>query len=331
MTTFQQLLKIKDLNQLNESRKQTIKEITEFTRRDLIIYAVDFRKRHPLVPNSIDFTDKTPFSDLIENLDDKNVDVVIHSPGGSAEAVKALVGMLRDKFEHIRFFIPNLAKSAATMMVLSGDEIFMDDRSELGPIDPQILIGNNYVPAQAVLDAFEKAKETILKSGPEVISVYLPLLDKYDLHILQICENALNLSKKLVKTWLSEYMFKDKSEKEREELSSKIADDLANHRKYLSHANPIRIKEAQGLGLKITDLRNEPALRDKIWQLYCIIELLFDRSPFVKLYENNKGTLVLKQLPRVKFVGVPRQPQAPPNNHLSRLNHHNNLLNNFRT
>ena len=90
------------------------------------------------------------FSDLINGFNSKKVDVFIHSPRGSAEATKSLVSLLRENFNHIRFIVPNMAKSAATMMVLSGNEILMDDRSELGPIDPQIQINGIFVPAQTI-------------------------------------------------------------------------------------------------------------------------------------------------------------------------------------
>ncbi|MQY59252.1 MAG: hypothetical protein GH144_06555 [Clostridia bacterium] len=40
----------------------------------------------------------------------------------------------------MRFLIPHTAYNAATMLALSGDEILMDDRSTLGPIDPQIMM-----------------------------------------------------------------------------------------------------------------------------------------------------------------------------------------------
>lgn len=84
----------------------------------------------------------------------------------------------------------------------------MDDRSELGPIDPQIQINGNFVPAQTLIDGFEEAKKAILETGPDILPAYLPLLNKYDLHILQICENAKKLSEELVKDWLTKYMFK---------------------------------------------------------------------------------------------------------------------------
>lgn len=141
MPTFQQLLKeVGDHKKHQQLIKDFAKKIARITGRELIVYAADFNKNHPLVPHSIHFSDKTCFSDLMENISSDEVDIFIQSPGGSAEVTKAIVGQIRDKFKHVRFIIPNMAKSAATMMVLSGDELLMDDRSELGPIDPQIQI-----------------------------------------------------------------------------------------------------------------------------------------------------------------------------------------------
>lgn len=314
MQIFQQLLN--ELNKLspddqvnfiNDFRKEKIKEITEITGRDLIVYVADFKKSAPQfgITNSITWEDKTLFSDLIDGFDKKEIDIFIHSPGGSAEATESLVSLLRENFDNIRFIVPNMAKSAATMMVLSGDEILMDDRSELGPIDPQIQINGNFVPAQTIIDGFEEAKEIIKDSGPEILPAYMPLLSKYDLHILQICNNAKKLSEELATEWLEKFMFRN--EKEAREKASKIAKKLSDHKEYLSHGRPIKIKDAINLGLKIKDLRIENGLRDKTWALYCVIELLLDRSPIVKLCENNKGVFLLKQLP---IQTPPQQPTS---------------------
>ncbi|MBM2821076.1 MAG: hypothetical protein HW405_836, partial [Candidatus Berkelbacteria bacterium] len=204
-------------------------------------------------------------------------------------------------FDDIRFIVPNMAKSAATMMVLSGDQILMDDKSELCPIDPQIQINGNFVPAQTVIDGFEEAKAIIKEGGPEILPAYLPLLSKYDLHILQICENARKLSENLVCNWLKQYMFKkDKNKKQKAE---KIAKKLSSHKEYLSHGRPVKISDVKDMGLNVFDLRENKELRDKIWELYCVIEILLDRSPIIKLYENNKGTFLIKQIP----LQIPKQ------------------------
>lgn len=54
------------------------------------------------------------------------------------------------------------------------------------------------VPTQAILDGFRKAKEEVRKD-PDALGVYLPLLNKLDLHLFEICKNADKLAKSLVR------------------------------------------------------------------------------------------------------------------------------------
>jgi len=291
MSTFQHLIdNINNPKQHAEARVEIIKKIENFTGYPLIVYAANTRRSSFNVPNAIDDSDITGFSDLIEGIESDVVNVFIHSTGGSAEATERIVNLLRENFKRINFLIPNAAYSAATMLALSGNEVWMDDRSTLGPIDPQIIIttplGVISVPTQAILDAFSKVRD-ILKKEPEALAVYLPMLQKYDLHIFEICENAQKLSSSLVQTWLENYMFN--SMPDRKERAEFIVNKFSNHRENLSHARTIGIRKAQEWGLIIKDLREVPMLRRDLWKLYCLIELYFDRTPAIKLFENSKG------------------------------------------
>jgi ClpP class serine protease len=135
--------------------------------------------RQPNIPNSIDSSDITPFSDLTCTIKGKSVDVLLHSPGGLAEAAERIVHLLRARFTSVRFIIPHSAFSAATMLATSGDALVLDDTSALGPIDPQIVwrdpqTGQTVaVPTQAIMDGFNNAKKAI-KTAPDSLGVYLP-------------------------------------------------------------------------------------------------------------------------------------------------------------
>lgn len=321
MSTFQELVEgIKDPKQHHDLRISLIKEIEKITKRKLIVYAADFNKSHPAVPNSINQLDLTSFSDLIEKIDDDKIDILIHSPGGSAEATEQLVLMLRENFKDIRFIIPRMAKSAATMLALSGNKILMDDRSELGPTDPQVMIpvpgGIMFVPAKSILNGFNKAKSIIESEGTDSLPAYLPMLNKYDLALLEICETSLKLAEELVREWLKKYMFEDK--KEKEELAKEISGHFLEHDDHKSHARPITISKAKEWNLDVEDMRENKDLRDKVWKLYCAIELFFDRSAAVKLYENAYGTSLMKNFPQPQVIlqgpppNIPKQPQEKP-------------------
>lgn len=314
MSTFQKLIDgIKDGEHHKVLRIECIKAIEKITKRPLIVYAANTRRGGFNVPNAIDDSDITGFSDLIEDINNKKIDIFLHSPGGSAESTERIVNLLRSNFSHIRFLIPNTAYSAATMLVLCGDEILIDERSTLGPIDPQIMIntrqGVTSIPVQDILDGFTRIRK-ILKDDPESLGAYLPMLEKYDLHIFETCENAKELACSLAQEWLEKYMLKNQPDKK--EKAENIANRLAAHDEYLSHGRTININKCNELNLVVKDLRDIPDLRDHLWKLYCLIELLFDRTPIVKLFENSYGVSWSRQYQEqlIKIPIIP--PQQPP-------------------
>ena len=67
-----------------------------------------------------------------------DLDVVIDSEGGNIDAACLIVKILRSHSKRIHACVPRCAKSAATLLCLSADTIWMDESGELGPLDPQI-------------------------------------------------------------------------------------------------------------------------------------------------------------------------------------------------
>src|SRR5581483_808407 len=126
-------------------RRAKIDAVHKATGRHLVVYAAGFTNplKAQIAGNfmSIALQDKDGFDEVTRNLPrGSELDVLLHSPGGSAEATESIVALLRSRFSHIRFIIPSVAKSAATIMAMSGDELLMDERSELGPTDPQMIL-----------------------------------------------------------------------------------------------------------------------------------------------------------------------------------------------
>jgi DNA-directed RNA polymerase subunit F len=189
----------------------------------------------------------------------------------------------------------------------------MNEKSALGPIDPQVFdpFTGRFVPAQSILDGFEKARKVLEKEGPKAMPVYLPLLSKYDFTIFEICENAITFSKKIASKFLKEYMKVDQAK------AKEIADFLCSHKKHLTHRRAIDISTAKKIGLKVIDLRENEKLNSAIWNLYCAIDLFFDRSNAVKLYENSQGISWSKnftiQQPRPIQIELPL-PSIPQSN-----------------
>jgi len=296
---------------------EVIKEIEGITKRRLLVYVANFN--HPASP--ITFEDKTGFSDLIEDIDEQEVDILVNSPGGFAEVTEALVTMLRSKFSHIRFAIPNMAKSAATLLCLSGNQLLMDHRSELGPTDPQISYPTNEgikrEAAEDIIEGVNEVKRVLKEEGPEVIAAYVPLLSKYTMGLLRGCENAKNLSETLSKDWLKLYMFADKPSSRN---PHKIKSFFASRSKTLSHTRAIGIEKCLKLKLNVIDLRKDEnkQLGSKLWELWCLYELNFERAPEIyKIYQNSSGLMLTKSAGRRALV-VPPVKVVPKRNRQAR-------------
>ena len=83
-----------------------------------------------------------PFRDFIETLREvecprSRLVLFLNTPGGSAETVEKMVEIIRFHYADVSFVIPDYAMSAGTILCMSGDRIYMDYSSSLGPIDPQ--------------------------------------------------------------------------------------------------------------------------------------------------------------------------------------------------
>ena len=83
----------------------------------------------------------------------------LNTPGGSAETVEKIVEVIRFHIEEVFFVVPDMAMSAGTILCMSGNKIFIDYSSSLGPIDPQVFNGQQWVPALGYLDKVDQLLE----------------------------------------------------------------------------------------------------------------------------------------------------------------------------
>ena len=160
------------------------------------------------------------------------MDLIVHSPGGSAEATASIVRYLRKQFSEVRVIVPHAAMSAATMLALSADVIVMGKQSQLGPIDPQLVTPQGPIPARAILDQFERAKKECSEDS-SVLGAWIPMLQQYGPALLEQCQNADSLAKRLVKEWLRTYMFAGDKYAARKAL--KVAKFFGDHHIHQSH------------------------------------------------------------------------------------------------
>ena len=246
------------------------------------------------------------------NLQERELDFIIHSPGGSAEAAESLVEYLRQRFDHIRVIVPIAAMSAATMMALSADEVVMGQHSQLGPIDPQFIIstpeGARTAPARAILKQFELAKREC--QNPENLAAWMPILRTYAPGLLTQCEASQEVATNMVAGWLERYMLAGQTEAK--EKSQEIANWFANFEMFGSHGRRVGREQAREIGVRVVELEGNHALQDAVLSAHHATMHTFAGTPAQKIIENHHGRAWVR-LGGAMPIPAEVVPTAPPN------------------
>src|SRR5687767_13164201 len=116
----------------------------------------------------------------------------------------------------------------------------MSDTSELGPIDPQIILadgkGNIRHSVQSYLDAYETHAEALRRDPADAVARVM--LDKLDPATVKLFEAVRDRAKKFAETQLKRGMFRSGTGN-----FTKIAADLMDTRRWLSHGQMIGFQD----------------------------------------------------------------------------------------
>lgn len=289
---------------IDKVRRKYLRELADYVKKPIILYATRWMDYPVINPLDVQITwaDKQAFMETVYGIRDKELVLILHSPGGQIEATQAIVEYLRKKFDKITAIVPDAAMSAATLFALASDEIIMGKHSNLGPIDPQFVVTMPYgqvsISAQSLLEEFERAKEEV-KLNKDNLLVWAPKIQQYPPGILEEARNAMELTKRLGKEWLTNYMLR--GDKDAETKAERVVNFLSDHRELKSHAAPIGRDKLRELGLKIVDLEDDQKLQDLVLSVYHAARIAFQLTAAHKIVENSNGRA---------FVRVVLPPQA---------------------
>lgn len=246
------------------------------------------------------------FRDFIEEVKSQYdsadaIAIVLRTAGGSAEATERMVTALRHNYSNVFFVVPDIALSAGTIFCMSGDRIYMDYASSLGPIDPQVPTPDtgHYVPALGYLDKVMEITQKGQLAPADVV-----LLKTLDLAKLALFEQARDLSIDLLKEWLVKYKFKDwtehqttnpgtpVTEEEKADRAEEIARDLNNHKRWRSHGRSLNIPKLKDLRIRINDYSDNAKLTSAIRGYNDPLTGYIDRAGTQFLLHNRKTELL---------------------------------------
>ena len=307
-----------NLDYIGELRR-SIAEVEATRKRYILCYVANVVRTG--IKNAIDNSDDLPFNEMVNSVPEniKEVDVVLVTPGGLANQVNNFVNALRPRFEKVNFILLNMAMSAGTIFIMSGDEIIMSKQSMFGPIDPQIQNREGiFVPAQSILLALED----IQKRGEEKIRQNMQpdwsdvqLLRNVDLRDIGMAQSASKYSTDMVKGYLIKYKFKswqkhssndvDVTEEDKKKRADEIASLLCDHSEWKSHGHAINRDVAWNkCRLKITHSESIEGLDRAMRRMWALFYWLFENTPMVKAFLSQNYCII-----RNAVVNVPMQMQ----------------------
>jgi hypothetical protein len=230
------------------------------------------------------------------------IDVWLESPGGDAHVAYKLALMLRAAAAKIRVVVPDYAKSAATLLAVAGDEIYMAPGAELGPLDGQMpdegsLAGSISALniAKAADDVAKDAVDLAIRGGVKLIDVTglkrektleamlgfasnfsEPLVRQLDPRLIHDAKETLRITKLYAERLLAKT------------LPPRKAADVARQlvEQYPSHAFVISYDEALDLGLPVRPI-GEYDLREPMQALHRAAE---DGNALIKLISAKQFT-----------------------------------------
>ena len=305
---------------LDGIRLKYIQTLQKLNNRAVIVYASGWLNgRGEELDFSVQGADIHAFMETCHDVAEQELDLIIHSPGGSPQAAEQIINYLRTQFKYIRAIVPIQAKSAATMIALGCDEIVMGHHSELGPIDPQIPIpvpgGFRFAPAHAILRDFKRAKDEIAENV-SVLAAWTPILHAYAGGLLEFCTQQIKLSQEIVAGWLKHYMLMHPDcgvqESERDATAVSISRYFGSDESYdrfRTHSRPVRIEELQSIkGLRVRALEDDDALQDAVLSIYHALDITFGGAA-IKIVENHLGARYVRLQQQIL---IPKQPPQIP-------------------
>lgn len=284
------------MNELNS----LVGQYNSLTGRYLYLYVAAMAKHVPGL--SLEQEDFYIIRDMLKDVKDyKDIDVYIETPGGNGVTAEEIARFLHNKFSKVNFVISGEAKSAGTILALSGNNIYMTETGSLGPIDAQIHIGRSVVSAYDYMEWINTKMQEATKNG-KLNPVDATMVAQITPGEIQLVNHSLEFAKDLVKEWLYTYKFSNWVETSTKKLTvtddmkreraNEVADEFANHSRWRTHGRSLKISDLESIGLTVSNLDETPDLADIVYRIQFVCKLLLETTSIYKLFFDVDGKII---------------------------------------
>ena len=206
---------------------------------------------------------------------EQDLHIILDTQGGEGEAALRLIRQAQSRCKELTVIVPNQAKSAGTLLALGAHHIYMGPTSDLGPIDPQIVVDpakpNDLYPAKSIIAAVEDADARVQKN-PETFPLHASLLSDITALMVQRAKDEINRTDDQLKEALN-CASRDKEIVEK--LASKLRGPLIQEPQ--THGMTVSAEHARNLGLPVKEfISDDPQWRDiwRLWAKYAVMNIV---------------------------------------------------------
>ncbi len=201
--------------------------------------------RDILFPDSITYFEDTLFGARST----QDLHVMLSTPGGHGETALRMVRQAQSRCRALTVIVPDQAKSAGTLFALGADRIYMGPASDLGPVDPQLMLPDGSLcSAKAIIAATKRAEESV-RAHPATHTFHLAQLAPITALMVQQARDQLARTDDLVRETLA--AVQARSESETEDLAKALKDPLIEESK--DHGAVVSAADARGFGLPVQE------------------------------------------------------------------------------
>ncbi|OHB77788.1 MAG: peptidase [Planctomycetes bacterium RBG_16_55_9] len=284
----------------------------------LLVYTASIDKQIPLI--SLMQSDFYTIRDLLSDCLHKSerVDIYLETPGGSGETAEEIVRFLHQHFKNVAFVISGEAKSAGTIMALSGHEILMTETGSLGPIDAQVRIGRSVISACDYIEWVEE-KRSEAEREDRLNPFDATMVAQITPGELGQAFHAREFAKDCVMEWLAKYKFAQWNKTEsrklpvtkdmKEKRAREVAEQLTTRSKWRTHGRSIKIGDLESIGLKIKHIEEDPVLAESIYRIQTVCRLLFENTTAFKIFATKDQKIFRHAALMERPITVPQKGQ----------------------
>lgn len=263
------------------ARQDLIREYQELTGANLIVM-ID-----QIFPDNM-----TYLEELLHPLDSsKPLHLLLASPGGDGETAIRIVRSLQARCTELTVLLPDMAKSAATILCLGADRLIFGPGGDLGPVDPQMRFANGTLAsAKELVEAVDEAERRIT-ANPDTYPLFANLLAEVTMLMVEQARYALARSEALVREGLGAATGRTPADVDI--LAEKLQQPLIEEP--TSHSAVISFEAAKSFGLPAESAEHDSEKWTIVWSLWTrYFALGAFPSGSVAVYEGDRPSQIIR-------------------------------------